>query len=109
MEQGVDALLEFQVFLDQDSTNTWSFANWYINATVSDQKGKQVYPAIVDARPGTGLIRLILPEATVNTLRVNKSYRYDCLLAAPGNNQAENHYLASGPVSVQLRTSRRDP
>lgn len=62
----------------------------------------------VDANASGGVVRLILPEATVNTLRVGRDYRYDCLMVAPGSTAADDHVLASGPVTVALRTSRRD-
>jgi hypothetical protein len=55
------------------------------------------------------VVKLILPEATVNTLRLGKRYRYDCLMVAPGNVVADDHHLAAGPVTVALRTTRRDP
>lgn len=109
MEQGLDALLELHLFTDAAGTVAWPFAGWDVNATVSDPKGRTVYPVTVDANAATGVVRLILPEATVNTLRVGKPYRYDCLMVAPGNVVADDHHLAAGPVTVALRTTRRDP
>jgi hypothetical protein len=108
MEQGIDALLELQLFSDAAGTVAWPFTGWDVNATVSDEKGRVIYPVTVDANAQTGVVRLILPEATVNTLRVGKAYRYDCLMVAPGNIAADDHHLAAGPVTVALRTSRRD-
>lgn len=109
MEQGRDALLELHLFSNAAGTVAWPFVGWDVNATVSDERGRTVYPVTVDANAATGVVRLILPEATVNTLRVGKPYRYDCLMVAPGNVVADDHHLAAGPVAVALRTTRRDP
>lgn len=108
-EQGVDALKVFELFSDTAQTQPWDFTGWDVNATVSDAKGRNVYPATVDAEPADGLVRLILPEAVVNTLKVGGEYRYDCLMVPPGAEPADDHYLATGPFTVALRTSRRDP
>ena len=109
MEQGIDALLELRLFGNQAGTEPWPFVGWDVNATVSDPKGRQVFPVTVDLNAAGGVVKLILPEATVNTLRVGRPYRYDCLMVAPGNLAADDHHLAAGPVTVALRTSRRDP
>lgn len=108
MEQGCDALIEFRMFSDSGRTQAWPFTGWDVNATVSDTKGRNVYPVTPDLDPAGGIVRLILPEAIVNGLRTTKTYRYDCLMVAPGNEDADDHYLATGPVTVALRTSRRD-
>lgn len=108
MEQGVDAPLEFELFSDDAETIPWTFVGWDINATVSDLKGRTIYPVTVNAVPTTGKIKLIFPEASVNQLKTSRSYRWDCLMVAPGNNPADDHILATGLVSVALRTSRRD-
>jgi hypothetical protein len=108
MEQGIDALLEFRLFTDSARTEQWPFDDWDVNATVSDERGRTIFPVTVDLSPSTGVVRLILPEATVNSLRVGRPYRYDCLLVAPGDAAADDHVLAAGPVTVALRTSRRD-
>ena len=109
MEQGLDALLELQLFSNSAGTVAWPFTGWDVNATVSDEKGRTLYPVTVDLNPAGGIVRLILPEAIVNSLRTNKAYRYDCLMVAPGAVAADDHYLATGPVTVALRTTRRDP
>jgi hypothetical protein len=109
MEQGIDALLTLELYEDAAATDPWPFAGWDVNATVSDLKGRAVFPVTVDANATTGVVRLIFPEALVNTLRVGKPYRYDCLMVAPGNVAADDHHLAAGPVTVALRTTRRDP
>lgn len=108
MEQGRDALLTLELYSNSAGTTPWPFTGFDVNATVSDEKGRTVYPVTVDASPATGLVRLILPEATVNALRVGKAYRYDALLVAPGAVAADDHFLAAGPVTVALRTSRRN-
>jgi hypothetical protein len=109
MEQGIDALLTLELYEDAAATEPWPFEGWDVNATVSDARGRAVYPVTVDANASTGVVKLILPEATVNTLRVGRAYRYDCLMVAPGNVVADDHHLAAGPVTVALRTTRRDP
>lgn len=109
MEQGLDASLEFELFSDDAQTTAWPFTGWDVNATVSDAKGRVVYPVTVNATPSTGKIKLIFPEANVNALKTSRAYRWDCLMVAPGNNPADDHHLATGPVTVALRTSRRDP
>lgn len=108
MEQGRDALIEFRMYEDAAKAEPWVFTGWDVNATVSDPKGRTIYPVTVDADPAGGVVRLILPEATVNSLRVGKPYRYDCLMVAPGNAVADDHHLAAGPAMVALRTTRRD-
>lgn len=109
MEQGCDALLTLELYSNSAGTTPWPFTGFDINATVSDEKGRTVYPVTVDADPADGIVRLIFPEALVNSLRVGKTYRYDALLVAPGVELADDHFLATGPVTVSLRTSRRDP
>lgn len=109
MEQGIDALKVFQLFEDPAATESWPFEGWDVNATVSDERGRAVYPVTVDADPAGGIVRLIFPEELVNSLRVGRPYRYDCLMVAPTPEPADDHYLATGPVTVALRTSRRDP
>jgi hypothetical protein len=108
LEQGLDGRLEFRLFEDDAGENPWAFTGWDVNATLSDQKGRTVYPVEVDADAASGIVRLILPESTVNSLRVGRPYRYDCLMVAPGDGVADDHSLASGPATVALRTSRRD-
>jgi hypothetical protein len=109
MEQGIDALLELQLYSNTAATVAWPFTGWDVNATVSDERGRTVFPVTVNANAATGVVRLILPEALVNGLRVGRPYRYDCLMVAPGNVAADDHHLAAGPVTVALRTTRRDP
>jgi hypothetical protein len=109
MEQGLDALKQFELFTDTAQTTPWSFVGWDVNATVSDEKGRTVYAVTVETTPALGKVRLILPEATVNSLKVGGSYRYDCLMVPSGATQADDNFLATGAVTVALRSSRRDP
>ena len=109
MEQGIDALKTFALFSDAAQTIAWQFVGWDVNATISDSRGRVIFPVTVDAAPTLGTVRLILPEATVNTLKVGGSYRYDCLMVPPGVTAADDHFLSTGPVTVKLRTTRRDP
>lgn len=108
-EQGVDALKVFELFSDSAQSIPWQFVGWDVNATVSDERGRTVYPVTVDASPTLGRVRLILPEAAVNELKVGGSYRYDCLMVPPGATVADDHFLATGPFTVSLRSTRRDP
>ena len=108
MEQGLDALKIFELFSDTAQTEAWPFLNWDVNATVSDEKGRTIYPVTVQATPSQGRVRLILPEAIVNTLKVGGAYRYDCIMVPPGATQADDNFLATGAVTVALRSSRRD-
>ena len=108
MEQGIDALKVFELFSDSAQTTPWQFVGWDVNATVSDEKGRTIYTVTIDASPTDGTVRLILPEAIVNELKVGGTYRYDCLMVPPGATAADDHYLAAGPVTVALRSTRRD-
>lgn len=107
MEQGRDALKEFE--LVDASGNAWPFTGWDVNATISDARGRSVVAVTVETTPNLGKVRLLLPEATVNGLKVGGEYRYDCLMVPPGVTVADDHFLATGPVTVALRTTRRDP
>lgn len=107
-EQGKDALKVFELFDDAAQTTPWVFTGWDVNATVSDDKGRTVYQVTVETDANLGRVQLILPEAIVNTLKVGGAYRYDCLMVPPGVAPAHDHFLATGPFTVALRTTRRD-
>jgi hypothetical protein len=107
MEQGIDALLTLELYEDTAGTEPWIFPGWDVNATVSDVKGRTVWPVTANADAEAGVVRLVFPEASVNALKVGRTYRYDCLMVAPGAAIADDHVLATGPVTVALRTSRR--
>ncbi|NDE17903.1 hypothetical protein EBZ80_23560 [bacterium] len=108
MEQGKDALKIFELYSNTAQTTPWSFVGWDVNATISDDKGRSVIPVTVETIPASGIVRLILLEAAVNSLKVGGTYRYDCLMVPPGSATADDHFLATGPVTVALRTTRRD-
>ncbi len=109
MEQGIDALKVFELFADVGQTTPYDFTGSDVNATVSDETGRTKYTCTVETEPANGIIRLLLPEATVNTLKPDRTYRYDCLLVPPGVVPADDNFVATGPVTVALRTTRRDP
>lgn len=109
LEQGIDGLKIFELFSDAAQTTPWQFVGFDVNATISDEKGRGVVAVTVDAQPTLGRVRLILPEAQVNELKVGGAYRYDVLLVPPGTATADDHFIATGPVTVALRTTRRDP
>lgn len=109
MEQGLDASKIFELFEDDEQTQPWQFVGWDINASIIDQKGRKVFDVTVNAYPLNGRVILILPEASVNSLKTDYPYSYDCLMIPPGSNQADDHFLAAGPVQVSIRGTRRDP
>ena len=109
LEQGIDGVKIFHLFTDAAQTVPWSFVGFDVNATISDDKGRNVIPITVNADTEQGTIRLIFPETQVNLLKVGGAYRYDVLLIPLDLLPANDHFLATGPVTVALRTTRRDP
>lgn len=109
MEQGKDALLPLRFWANSAKTVPWPFIGWDINATVSDTKGRTIYPVTIRSEPENGLLDLIFPESLVNALKAGRTYRYDCGGWPPGSTAGDDHFLATGSVVVALRTSRRDP
>jgi hypothetical protein len=109
MEQGKDALLPLRFWQDSAKTQPWPFIGWDVNATVSDTRGRNIWPVTIRATPESGLLDLIFPEDLVNALKASRAYRYDCGGWPPGSTAADDHFLAAGSVTVALRTSRRDP
>jgi hypothetical protein len=107
-EQGIDALKIFELIANATTNEPWQFTGYDVNATVYDDKGRVKYPVTVVANATLGTVRLILPEAIVNTLKVGGSYRYDCLMIPPGSALADDNFLATGSFTVALRASRRD-
>lgn len=108
MEQGIDAVLSFELYSDDAGTEEWPFTGWDVNATVSDLKAKTVFPCTVTTAPSDGKITLIFPKILVDQLKPSREHRYDCIMIAPGNVQADDHFLATGPISLGVRSSRRD-
>ena len=108
MEQGIDALLPLRFWQDTAETQPWPFIDWDVNATVSDTRGRNVWPVTIRATPLNGVLDLIFPEDSVNALKAGRTYRFDCGGWPPGAVEGDDHFLATGPVTVALRTSRRD-
>lgn len=108
MEQGKDAELIFQLCSDEEGSEPWTFVGWDVNSTIRDSTGETVFDVTVESKPAEGEIRLILPEAMVNTLRPSKPYVHECLMVAPGSMPADDYFVAVGPVTVALRSTRRD-
>jgi hypothetical protein len=108
-EQGVDALKIFELIANATTGAVWQFTGYDVNATVYDDKARIKYPCTVQADATLGTVRLILPEAIVNSLKVGGSYRYDCLMVPPGTALADDNFLVVGAFTVALRGSRRDP
>jgi hypothetical protein len=109
MEQGIDGLMTFELFEDAAGTIPWVFVGFDVNGTISDMKNRVRWDLTIEADPATGTVRAIAPWDTIgNHLRAGREYRYDVLMVAPGAIEADDHFLAAGPVTVPLRSSRRD-
>lgn len=109
LEQGIDNLLSFQLWADTGKTQPWVFTGYDVNATISDESGRNVYPLTVQADANAGTVRLIALEATVAQLKPGRQYRYDCLMVAPGSTLADDSFLVAGPSTIAKRSTRRDP
>ena len=109
LEQGLDGLVTFELFANTALTQPWPFPSWDVNAVLSDEKQRTSYTltTIVDAL--NGIIKVIIPEAIVNSLKTTKTWFLNVLMVAPGNTQADDHHLAHLPVTVAARPARRDP
>ena len=108
MEQGIDAALSFELYSDDEGTQEWSFTGWDVNASVSDPRTRTIYPVTTVTTPSDGKLTLIFPAQLVNNLSTSKTYQYDAVLIAPGNVDADDHFLVTGPVTVEVRSSRKD-
>jgi hypothetical protein len=109
LEQGLDGLVTFELFANTGLTQPWPFPSWDVNAVLSDEKQRTSYTltTIVDAL--NGIIKVIIPEAIVNSLKTTKTWFLNVLMVAPGSTQADDHHLAYLPVTVAARPARRDP
>lgn len=107
-EQGLDGSALIELFSDSEATSPWSFVGWDVNAVLSDEKQRNLYQleTIVDAIAGT--IRVIAPEAIINTLKTTKKWFLDVLMVAPGNLPADDHHVLYRPVVIKPRAARRD-
>jgi hypothetical protein len=108
LEQGIDARLELKLWADTGKTTPWTFTGWTLYGFVSDAKRSEIYPLNLSSSSGsTGSIIAILPEATVNSLKVGKDWFYDILAVAPGSDLADDHHIAYGPAVPTFRPARR--
>jgi hypothetical protein len=108
LEQGIDGRLELKLWANTAKTNPWVFTGWTIYGFVSDAKRSEIYPLNLDeSDPATGSLVAILPEATVNGLKVGKDWFYDLLGIAPGSEPADDHHIAYGPAVPTFRPARR--
>ena len=109
LEQGLDGVVTFELFANTALTQPWPFPSWDVNAVLSDEKGRTSYAATTIADALNGIVKVIIPEAIVNSLKVTKPWFLNVLMVAPGNAQADDHHLAYLPVTVVPRSARRDP
>lgn len=109
IEQGLDGMITFELFGNTALTQSWPFPSWDVNAVISDEKQRTSYTltTVVDAL--NGIVKVIIPEAIVNTLKTTKTWFLNVLMVAPGNTQADDHHLAYLPVIIAPRPARRDP
>lgn len=109
LEQGRDNDRSYKLWGDAAKTTPWQFVGYDINATISDARGRKVYPLTVESDATAGTVRIIALESTVALLTPGKSYRFDCLMVAPGGLTADDTFLEAGTSVVAIRSSRRDP
>lgn len=108
LEQGVDGRLELKLWADSAKTTPWAFTNWTLYGFVSDAKRSEIYALDLSESSATlGSIVAILPEATVNSLKVGKEWFYNLLAVAPGSEPADDHHIAFGPAVPTYRPARR--
>ena len=108
LEQGIDGRLELKLWANTAKTTPWTFANWALYGFISDAKRSEIYQLdLSESDAATGSIVAILPEATVNALRVGRDWFYDLLAVAPGSELADDHHIAYGPAVPTFRPARR--
>lgn len=107
-EQGLDGSVLIEMFSNSAATTPWAFPSWDVNAVLSDEKQRTTYSltTIVDAIAGT--IRVVAPEAIINSLKTTKTWFLNVLMIAPGNVQADDHHVLYRPVTIKPRPARRD-
>lgn len=109
LEQGIDGEKIFQLLRYDDTEEPWVFTGFDVNARISDKKDRVRWDLTIETDPANGLVRVIAPWGTVvSQLRPGKIYRYDVLMVAPGAIIADDNFLVTGPVTVPIRSSRRD-
>lgn len=108
MEQGKDARFELKLWANTAKTTAWLFTGWTLFGLVSDTKRSEIYALdLSSSNAATGNIVAILPEATVNGLKIGRSYVYNILAVAPGNQPADDHHIAFGSAVPTFRPARR--
>lgn len=108
MEQGIAARLELKMFADTLKTEPWIFTNWIFYGFVSDSKRAEIYQLdLSESDAATGSLVAILPEASVNTLKLGKEYFFNLLAIAPGTEPADDHHVAFGRAVPAFRPARR--
>jgi hypothetical protein len=108
MEQGVDARLELKLWANTAKTTPFIFTGWTIYGFVSDTKRSLIYPLdLSESDSAAGSLVAILPEATVNSLKVGKEWVYNILAVAPGSEPADDVHVAFGPAVPTFRPARR--
>lgn len=108
LEQGIDARLELKLWLNAARTTPWTFTGWTLYGFVSDTKRSEVHPLdLGGSDAATGSIVAILPESTVNGLKIGKDWVYNILAVAPGSQPADDHHIAYGPAVPAFRPARR--
>jgi len=108
LEQGLDGLVTFELFSNSAMTAPWPFPSWDVNAVLSDEKQRINYTLTTIVDTLNGIVKVIIPEAIVNSLKTTKTWFLSVLMVAPGNTQADDHHLAYLPVTVAPRPARRD-
>lgn len=107
IEQGVDARLELRGIQNKQTGQVWDFTGWTIVGTVADESAATVYNCIVQSSPSLGIIKFILPEASVNALNPCTKYFFDGLAISPSPGLADDYHIAYLPIRIERRASRR--
>jgi hypothetical protein len=108
LEQGKDARFELKLWENTAKTSPWVFTGWTLYGLVSDAKRSEIYPLdLSSSNAATGSVVAILPEATVNALKIGRSYVYNILAVAPGSQPADDHHVAFGTALPTFRPARR--
>jgi len=108
LEQGIAARLELRLWANTAKTTPFTFTGWTVYGFVSDAKRSEIYALdLSESDPATGSLVAILPEATVNSLKVGKAWVYNLLGVAPGTEPADDHHIAFGPAVPTFRPARR--
>jgi len=108
LEQGIDARLPLRLWANTARTAPFVFTGWALYGFVSDTKRSEIHALdLSESDPATGSLVAILPEATVNGLKVSKEWVYNILGVAPGTEPADDDHFAFGPAVPTFRPARR--